>query len=91
VKRLHPEIVRIGYFGSYAAGTYAPGSDLDVFIEVMTNPHRRRADRAAAFLPDDFPVPVEIFVYTSEEWERLRRESSSFQEVVEKTSRWLTP
>jgi len=30
----HPEIVRIGYFGSYATGIFAPGGDFDVLIEV---------------------------------------------------------
>ena len=47
----HPEIEEIIVFGSFANNTYAPGSDLDVFIvlEHATLPVR---DRVPLFLPE---------------------------------------
>jgi len=85
----HLEIIRIGYFGSYANGTYAPGSDFDVLMEVATISEVRRADRAAKYLPDRFPVGMELFVYTTEELNRLRREGSGFLAAMEKKIQWL--
>jgi predicted nucleotidyltransferase len=82
-------VVRVGYFGSYATGRYGPASDFDVLIEVTTAPSTRRADRADLYRPDLFPVAVEIFVYGSDELERLRREGSSFIAVIDREIRWL--
>jgi predicted nucleotidyltransferase len=31
---IHPEVVRVGYFGSYARGDWGVGSDLDLIIIV---------------------------------------------------------
>jgi uncharacterized protein len=33
----HPEIVALGYFGSYARGDWGPGSDLDVVVVVESS------------------------------------------------------
>jgi predicted nucleotidyltransferase len=85
----HPEIVRIGYFGSYATGTFGPGSDLDVLIEVTAAAQNRLADRAASYLPDHFPVAIELFVFTSSELERLRREGSSFAAAVDEVVQYV--
>jgi predicted nucleotidyltransferase len=86
----HLEIVRVGYFGSYAMGRYAPGSDLDVLIEVTSTPQHRPADRGAAYRPERFPVETELFVYTSEELERLRREGSAFVAAIDREIRWVS-
>ena len=85
----HPEIVRVGYFGSYATDTYAPGSDFDVLIEVGEARERRRADRAAPYLPDRFPVGIEIFVYTTAEIARAEAEGAAFITTVMKQIIWL--
>lgn len=41
----HPELVRLGYFGSYATGDWGVGSDLDLVAVVRTSPQpfERRA------------------------------------------------
>jgi predicted nucleotidyltransferase len=36
--RLHPELLRLGYFGSYARGDWGVGSDLDLFALVDVRP-----------------------------------------------------
>jgi predicted nucleotidyltransferase len=89
LRKRHAEIVRIGYFGSYATGVFGPGSDLDVLIEVTAAADRRLADRAAVYLPDRFPVGIELFVFTSSELVRLRREGSSFVAAVDEAVQYL--
>lgn len=68
-----PEVVRVGYVGSYSRGDWGVGSDLDVVILVSATdtPWERRA---AEWDFTEFPVPVDVLVYTLEEWERLGRE-----------------
>jgi hypothetical protein len=46
--------------------TYAPGSDLDMFI-VLTDSDKPVRDRIPDFMPNRFPVPVDIFPYTKTE------------------------
>jgi predicted nucleotidyltransferase len=67
---VHPRIQRVGYFGSYARGDWGVGSDLDVVVIVdeTTEPFERRTihwDTAR------IPVPVDVLVYTTDEWRRL--------------------
>ena len=69
----HPEVRAIGYFGSYARGDWGVGSDLDVVLLVdrSDEPFQRRGAR---WDTTRLPVPVDLLVYTVEEWERLGRE-----------------
>ena len=65
-----PEIEEIVVFGSFENGTYAPGSDLDVFI-VMSRSNEPVRERIRTLLPGRFPVPVDLFPYTRWEMESL--------------------
>ena len=62
----HPEIEEIIVFGSFANGTWAPGSDLDVFV-VLSHSAQSVRDRIPDLLPGPFPVGVDLFPYTREE------------------------
>ena len=62
----HPEIEEIVIFGSFAEGTWAPGSDLDIFIVLSDSPEPVRK-RIPELLPGAFPVGVDLFPYTREE------------------------
>jgi predicted nucleotidyltransferase len=62
----HPEVEEIVVFGSFAKGTWAPGSDLDVFI-ILSGSTRPVRDRIPDLLPGAFPVGVDLFPYTREE------------------------
>lgn len=62
----HREVEEIVVFGSFAEGTWAPGSDLDVFI-VLSGSTRPVRDRVPDLLPGAFPVGVDLFPYTREE------------------------
>ncbi|MFQ5741216.1 MAG: nucleotidyltransferase domain-containing protein [Acidobacteriota bacterium] len=67
-----PQVLALGYFGSYARGDWGVGSDLDLIIVVRTSqePFQRRA---AQWDTSGFPVPADLLVYTSQEWRSLRK------------------
>ena len=62
----HPEVEEIIVFGSFADGTWAPGSDLDVFV-VLSGSAKGVRDRIPDLLPGAFPVGVDLFPFTREE------------------------
>lgn len=86
-----PEVVRVGYFGSYARGDYVPGSDLDVVIELSASDDPHWSQRIARFLPARFPVAPDVFPYTQAELERLEQEGNPFWREVQRTLKWLEP
>jgi predicted nucleotidyltransferase len=79
-----PEVEEIIVFGSFETGTYAPGSDLDVFI-VLSRSDRPVRERIPELLPGPFPVPMDIFPYTRAEMASLT--PSLLLEAVAR-SRW---
>jgi predicted nucleotidyltransferase len=56
----NPEVEEIVVFGSFANGNYAPGSDMDVLI-VLRNSEKPVWDRITDFLPNAFPVGLDLF------------------------------
>ena len=62
----HPEVEEIIVFGSFADDTWAPGSDLDVFV-VLSRSAKSVRDRIPNLLPGAFPVGVDLFPFTREE------------------------
>lgn len=68
--RTHPEITRVGYLGSYARGNWGVGSDLDVVVVVRSS-DKPFIERSAAFDTNSLPVPVDLLVYTEDEFEHL--------------------
>lgn len=68
--RCHPDVILIGYFGSYARGDWGVGSDLDLVIVVEHSdlPFERRS---AEWDTTPLPVPADLLVYTLSEWEAL--------------------
>ena len=89
LRRDYQEVVRVGYFGSYARGDYVPGSDLDVLIELSRSdlPHWR--DRAVRYRPDSFPVGMDVFAYTSDALAALRAASAAFIKTIDVEIGWL--
>jgi len=82
-----PDIIRLGYFGSYARDDWGVGSDLDVIAVVKdaSEPFERRA------LQWDFtelPVPAEIIVYTWSEWEDLQQRDTKFARMLNQETVW---
>lgn len=75
------EVRRIGYFGSLASGNWGVGSDLDlvVIVESAAEPFERRGKRFDTLV---LPVPVDLLVYTMEEWRRMTKEGRALKGVV---------
>ena len=71
-------VAKIGYFGSYAKGSWGVGSDLDVVV-IVKNSKRPFERRPADFDAVSLPVPVDLLVYTENEWENV---GSSFKEKI---------
>jgi hypothetical protein len=76
-----PEVLRIGYFGSYTRGDWGVGSDLDLIIAVerADQPFERRGARWDIA---ELPVPADVLVYTEEEWDLLGRQGKRFYRTV---------
>jgi predicted nucleotidyltransferase len=73
---LHPELEEVVLFGSLASGTPVPGSDVDLLL-VLSGSDRPFRERIPLFLPDRFPVGVDVFPYTRAEMELMRREDNA--------------
>ena len=81
-------IIKLGYFGSYARGDWGVGSDLDlvVIVDHATEPFERRS---LTWDLSPLPVPSELLVYTSTEWQSLRKEGGRFARTLEQETIWV--
>ena len=84
---VRPEVVRVGYFGSYARGDWGVGSDLDLLIVVerAEEPFERRAVRWDV---TKLPVPAEALIYTVQEWDSLAK-GTRFGQMVKQQAVWI--
>lgn len=83
-----PEVLRIGYFGSYARGDWGVGSDVDLLIVVEraeASPERR----AVGWDTSALPVPADVVVLTWAEWQDLLRRGGRFAQTVERETVWV--
>jgi hypothetical protein len=81
-------IVAIGYFGSYATGTWGVGSDVDLIalVERADDPFEARAVR---WNTTDLPVPAQLLVYTVPEWQQLVARGDRFARVLTSEAVWV--
>ncbi len=87
VAKFNPD--KIILFGSYAAGTPNDDSDLDLLIIQDTDlPPHRRSFEIQKLLIGSF-VPMDILVYTNQEFEQDQKERYSFISNAIKTSKIL--
>jgi predicted nucleotidyltransferase len=83
------DLLRIGYFGSYARGDWGVGSDLDlvIIVESSEQPFERRAVEWDA---NELPVPADVLIYTQAEWESCRQERGFVQTMSHEVI-WVYP
>jgi predicted nucleotidyltransferase len=88
--RRHPELLSIGYFGSYARGDAGVGSDLDLIaiVDRAAEPFERRS---LTWDLNTLPVPAELIVYTREEWKRLQKQGQRFARMLKSQVVWVYP
>ena len=80
-----PEVEEVVFFGSFSRGTWAPGSDLDVFLFLRSSEKPFR-ERIVDYLPGAFPVGVDLLPYTRGEVESLSQ--GLLREVAASRCRW---
>lgn len=85
---LHPEVVKLGYFGSYARGDWGVGSDLDLIAVVDDTPEEFNR-RSLKWDLLGLPVAAELLVYTLSEWQSLVREGRRFVRTVAQETVWV--
>jgi predicted nucleotidyltransferase len=76
-----PEVEQVIWFGSWVDGLPTPGSDVDLCL-VLSSSNKPMRERIADYLPVGFPVGIDLFPYTRDEMERLRRESPSWYAAI---------
>jgi len=81
-------IIKIGYFGSYARGDYGVGSDLDLII-ILESSSLPFEKRGIDWDTTKFSVPVDLLIYTIDEWKKLEEENSSFYKKVSREIVWV--
>ena len=84
----HPELVKLGYFGSYARGDSGVGSDLDL-VAVVRKSSQSFERRAILWDLNALPVPTEILVYTDAEWQALIARGGRFARTLSEEAVWI--
>jgi len=81
IRKQHPEVERVIWFGSWVTGLPSPGSDVDLCL-ILSSSDKPPRDRISDYLPLGFPVGIDLFAYTKNEFERLRHSSPGWFEAI---------
>jgi predicted nucleotidyltransferase len=84
----HPDLIRLGYFGSCARGEWGVGSDLDL-IAIVADSSDAFERRNLSWSLTSFPVPSDLLVYTLSEWESLEKTGSRFARTLSLETLWI--
>lgn len=83
-----PELLGVGYFGSYARDEWGPGSDLDIILIAREDAPFEM--RGARWDLTGLPVPAEALVYTPDEWQAVLERGGRFARMLEREMVWVT-
>lgn len=84
----HPELLRLGYFGSYARGDWGVGSDLDL-VAVVSHAPASFENRSLGWDLSPLPVPTDLLIYTIEEWRAVQQRGGRFAETLSRETIWI--
>ena len=87
-KEQHPELISLGYFGSYARGNWGVGSDLDI-VGIIDESNIPFEKRALSWDLSELPVPAEIILYTKKEWAQFKSEGRRFIKTLLNETVWI--
>ncbi|MBU2500380.1 nucleotidyltransferase domain-containing protein [bacterium] len=82
------DLLRVGYFGSYATGQWGVGSDLDLVL-VVSRTDRPFIERASRWDATGLPVPADVIVYTPDEWDAVLARADRFARVMADELKWV--
>jgi predicted nucleotidyltransferase len=88
--RQHPGVQRIGYFGSFARGDWGVGSDLDL-VAIVERSDQPFECRSVDWPLEQLPVPADMIVYTSAEFEQVLARNDRFARVLGQEVIWIWP
>ncbi|MGD9546182.1 MAG: nucleotidyltransferase domain-containing protein [Candidatus Krumholzibacteriia bacterium] len=83
-----PDLLRVGYFGSYARGNWGVGSDLDLVL-IVSHADRPFIERARQWDATGLPVPADVIVYTPDEWDAVLARGDRFARVMADELTWV--
>lgn len=78
------DILKIGYFGSYARGDWGVGSDLDLII-ILERCDQPFVRRSSEWDTAELPVPADVLVYTKREWQSLSQQRRFHKTLTQET------
>jgi hypothetical protein len=81
LREQHSQIQRIIWFGSWVSGLPSPGSDVDICL-ILASSDKSPRDRISDYLPLGFPVGIDLFAYTQEEFDQLPYKSPGWYEAI---------
>ena len=81
------DVETVGCVGSYPRGDWGVGSDLDVII-ILSHSTLTPGERYCKYAREQLPVPVDMWVYTREEWDRMAVDSPGLAKRLR--GEWLT-
>jgi len=84
------EIVQAGYFGSYARGDWGVSSDLDLIL-IVKHADRPFWRRPLDWSVLDLPLPVDLLVYTQDEWAAMLEQETRFSHMLKEETIWVYP
>jgi len=84
----HPQVLRLGYFGSYARGDWGVGSDLDL-IAIVAESSETFERRNLSWSLTSLPVPSDLVVYTLREWNSLEEGGGLFARTLSRETVWI--
>jgi predicted nucleotidyltransferase len=84
----HPDLIRLGYFGSYARGEWGVGSDLDL-VAIVAESADAFERRNLSWSLTSLPVPSDLLVYTLAEWESLKKGGGRFAHTLSRETVWI--
>ena len=82
IGKQNPKVTRIIWFGSWVNGLPSPGSDVDLCI-LLSHSKEPVRERVARFLPFGFPVGLDLFPYTEDEYAFLKERSPGMYTAIE--------
>ena len=82
------DILKVGYFGSYARDDWGVGSDLDLII-ILKQTSKSFERRGIDFDTGDIAVPVDLLVYSRKEWSDMEEKESVFYCTLNEEIEWV--
>ncbi len=82
-----PELLRVGYIGSYARGDWGVGSDLDVVL-VVRETAEPWIERGRHWDLTSLPVPADLLIYSRAEFEQKIDEASHLSRELQRAA-WV--